>query len=98
MRSLRALSLIWRWRNEITYILQSANAGKDSFLAGCVGWILLNCHPYLVDRRRLLLRNSRGVRAMSNLQVAYVVRLNGKGKGSVEYLTPEEIAKEEESK
>jgi len=35
---------------------------------------------------------------MSNLQVAYVVRLNGKGRGSVEYLTPEEIAKEGESK
>jgi hypothetical protein len=25
------------------------------------------------------------------LEVAYVVRLNGKGKGSIEYLTPEEV-------
>jgi hypothetical protein len=35
---------------------------------------------------------------MSNFKVAYIVRLNGKGTGSVEYLTPEEIAKEEASK
>jgi hypothetical protein len=34
---------------------------------------------------------------MSNLQVAYIVRLNGKGTGSVEYLTPEEIAEGEAS-
>ena len=84
--------------NEITYILQSANAGKDSFLAGCAGWILSNRHPNLVDWWRVLLRHSRGVRAMSNFKVAYIVRLNGKGTGSVEYLTPEEIAKEEASK
>jgi hypothetical protein len=29
-----------------------------------------------------------------DLQVAYVVRLNGKGKGSIEYLTLEEIESE----
>lgn len=28
------------------------------------------------------------------LEVAYVVRLNGKGKGSIEYLTPEEVERE----
>ena len=84
--------------NEIAYILQSANAGEGGLLAGCAGCVLLNRHPNLVDRWRVLLRNSRGVRVMSNLQVAYIVRLNGKGTGSVEYLTPEEIAKEEASK
>jgi hypothetical protein len=31
---------------------------------------------------------------VSELKVAYIVRLNGKGKGSIEYLTPYE---EEES-
>jgi len=35
---------------------------------------------------------------MSELQVAYIVKLNGKGKGSIEYLTPEEIEQEEASK
>lgn len=30
----------------------------------------------------------------NKLSVAYVVRLNGKGKGSIEYLTPEEIERE----
>ncbi len=33
-------------------------------MAGGIGWILPNRHPYLVGRRRLLLRNSRGVRVM----------------------------------
>jgi hypothetical protein len=33
---------------------------------------------------------------MSELQVAYVVRLNGKGKGSIEYLTLDEIDRKEE--
>lgn len=55
---------------------------------------LPNQLPSMVDRSGLLLGS--GVRAMSNLQVAYIVRLNGKVKGSIEYLTPEEI--EEESK
>lgn len=27
---------------------------------------------------------------MSDLQVAYIVRLNGKGKGSIEYVSPNE--------
>lgn len=38
------------------------------------------------------------VECENSLQVAYTVRLNGKGKGSIEYLTPEEIAKEREGK
>ena len=84
--------------NEIAYLLQSANAGESGLLAGCAGCVLHNRHPNLVDRWRVLLRNSRGVRVMSYFKVAYIVRLNGKGTGSVEYLTPEEIAKEEASK
>ena len=84
--------------NEISHILQSANAGESGLLASCAGCVLPNRHPNLVDRWRLLLRHSRGVRIMSNFEVAYIVRLNGKGTGSVEYLTPEEIAKEEASK
>jgi hypothetical protein len=50
----------------------------------------------MVYGRGLLLGS--GVRAMSDLQVAYIVRLNGKGKGSIEYLTPEEIEREGASK
>ena len=84
--------------NEITYLLQSAEAGEGGLLASCAGCALSNRYPNLVDRWRVLLRHSRGVRIMSNFKVAYIVRLNGKGTGSVEYLTPEEIAKEEASK
>jgi hypothetical protein len=31
---------------------------------------------------------------MIDLKVAYIVRLNGKGEGSIEYLTPDEIEEE----
>jgi hypothetical protein len=34
------------------------------------------------------------VECENKLSVAYVVRLNGKGKGSIEYLTPEEVERE----
>ena len=65
-------------------------------MARTTGRALSNCHPPLVAGWELVRRHFGGVRAMSNLQVAYIVRLNGKGRGSIEYLTPEEI--EEESK
>ena len=65
-------------------------------LALTTGRTLLNQLPSMVYGRGLLLGS--GVRAMSDLQVAYIVRLNGKGKGSIEYLTPEEIEREGASK
>lgn len=61
-------------------------------IGGTTGRALPNQLPSMVYGRGLLLGS--GVRAMSDLQVAYIVRLNGKGKGSIEYLTPEEIERE----
>ena len=63
-------------------------------MALTTGRALLNKLPLMVYGRGLLL--GRGVWAMSDLQVAYIVRLNGKGKGSIEYLTLEEIEREGE--
>ena len=65
-------------------------------IGGAIGWTLPNQLPSMVYGRGLLLGS--GVRTMSELKVAYIVRLNGKGKGSIEYLTPEELEKEEVSK
>lgn len=63
-------------------------------MALTIGRALPNRHQLLVERNGLVYWLIREVRVMSDLQVAYIVRLNGNGKGSIEYLIPEEIERE----
>ena len=52
-----------------------------------------NSHPYMVDGQWNMRRLNQGLRwtmreraKMSELKLAYTVRLNGQGKGSIEYI------------
>ena len=55
-------------------------------------WITCDTCEREYDRKEY--NSDTCVECENELQVAYVVRLNGKGKGSIEYLTPEEVERE----
>jgi len=55
-------------------------------------WITCDTCEREYDRKEY--NSDACIECENELQVTYVVRLNGKGKGSIEYLTPEEVERE----